>query len=323
MYERILVPLDGSKLAQQALPYARAVATAKSAEVELVEVVAPFEEFVRASTDDELVAVGAGSRFDRWPTSNEWASIAQGFREDAGKRLAASEALIGAGVATRSVVLEGDAAEAIIKEADARPGTLIVMATHGRSGLGRWLMGSVTDKVVRHAHQPTLVVRARDGADGARDSADGSRANIGEVILPLDGSATAEAAIPHAVEMAKLLGAGISLIRAVSPASHADASLEYMPDSYQRLVEDAREDAEEYLDGVATRIRDQGISEVRSEASIGNASSAIVDLARAADEPLVVMATHGRSGVGRWVLGSVADRVVRHGPGPVLVVRPD
>lgn len=323
MYERILVPLDGSKLAQQALPYARAVATAKSAEVELVEVVAPFEEFVRASTDDELVAVGAGSRFDRWPTSNEWASIAQGFREDAGKRLAASEALIGAGVATRSAVLEGDAAEAIIKEADARPGTLIVMATHGRSGLGRWLMGSVADKVVRHANQPTLVVRARDGADGARDDADGSRANIGEVILPLDGSATAEAAIPHAVEMSKLLGVGISLIRAVSPASHADAFVEYMPDSYERLVEEAREDAEEYLDGVATRIRDQGISEVRTEASIGNASSAIVDLARAADEPLVVMATHGRSGVGRWVLGSVADRVVRHGPGPVLVVRPD
>lgn len=316
MYERILVPLDGSKLAQQALPYARAVATAKSAEVELVEVVAPFEEFVRASTDDELVAVGAGSRFDRWPTSNEWASIAQGFREDAGKRLAASEALIGAGVATRSAVLEGDAAEAIIKEADARPGTLIVMATHGRSGLGRWLMGSVTDKVVRHAHQPTLVVRVRDDADG-------SRANIGEVILPLDGSATAEAAIPHAVEMSKLLGVGISLIRAVSPASHADAFVEYMPDSYERLVEEAREDAEEYLDGVATRIRDQGISEVRTEASIGNASSAIVDLARAADDPLVVMATHGRSGIGRWMLGSVADRVVRHGPGPVLVVPPD
>ena len=316
MYERILVPLDGSKLAQQALPYARAVATAKSAEVELVEVVAPFEEFVRASTDDELVAVGAGSRFDRWPTSNEWASIAQGFREDAGKRLAASEALIGAGVATRSAVLEGDAAEVIIKEADARPGTLIIMATHGRSGLGRWLMGSVTDKVVRHAHQPTLVVRARDGADE-------SRANIGEVILPLDGSATAEAAIPHAVEMSKLLGVGISLVRAVSPASHADAFVEYMPDSYEWLVEDAREDAQEYLDGVSTRIRDQGISEVRTEASIGNASSAIVDLARAANEPLVVMATHGRSGVGRWVLGSVADRVVRHGPGPVLVVRPD
>ena len=316
MYERILVPLDGSKLAQQALPYARAIAAACSAEVELIEVVAPFEECVRASTDDELVAVGAGSRFDRWPTSNEWASIAQGFREDAGKRLAASEALIGAGVTTHSAVLEGDAAEAIIKEADARPGTLIVMATHGRSGLGRWLMGSVTDKVVRHANQPTLVVRARDDADASPGS-------IGEVILPLDGSATAETAVPHALEMAKLLGAGISLIRAVSPASHADASLEYMPDSYQRLVEDAREDAEEYLDGVATRIRDQGISEVRSEALIGNAGSAIVDLARAADDPLVVMATHGRSGIGRWVLGSVADRVVRHGPGPVLVVRPD
>lgn len=323
MYERILVPLDGSKLAQQALPYARAIAFARSADLELIEVVSPFEELVRPPAEDEFAAVGAGSRFDPWPTPDEWATVSQRFREDARKRLAASESLIGSGVATRSAVLEGDAAETIIKEADTRPGTLIVIATHGRSGIGRWLVGSVTDKVVRHAHHPTLVVRARDGADGPRDDADGGTGNIGEVILPLDGSATAEAAIPHAVEMAKLLGVGISLVRSVSPASYADAFVEYMPDGFERLVEEAREDAEEYLDGVATRIRDQGVSEVRTEALIGNAGSTIVDLARAAEDPLVVMATHGRSGIGRWVLGSVADRVVRHGPGPVLVVRPD
>ena len=213
-------------------------------------------------------------------------------------------------------MLEGDAAEAIITEADRQPGTLIVMATHGRSGLGRWLLGSVTDKVVRHANHPTLVIRAREDADG-------TPAVIGEVILPLDGSLTAEAAVPHAVEMSKMLGVGISLVRAVSPAAHADAFAEYMPDGYAQMVEEAREDAEKYLDGVATRIRDQGISAVRTEASIGNAASTIVDLTQAADDPLVVMATHGRSGVGRWVLGSVTDRVVRHGYGPVLVVRPD
>ena len=123
--------------------------------------------------------------------------------------------------------------------------------------------------------------------------------------------------------MAKLFGVGISLVRAVSPVSHADAFAEYMPDDYGQLVEEARNDAAEYLDGVGSRINDQGISDVRTEALIGNAGSAIVDLARAADDPLVVMATHGRSGIGRWVLGSVADRVVRHGPGPVLGVRPD
>ena len=316
MYDRILVPLDGSKLAQQALPYARAVVAAKSAEMTLVEVVAPFEEFVRSRTDGEFAAVGAGSRFDRWPTSDEWATIARRFRAEASVRLAVTESLVGGGVATRSAVLEGDAAEAIIKEADTRPGTLIVMATHGRSGLGRWLLGSVTDKVVRHANHPTLVIRAREDAERAP-------ATIGEVILPLDGSPTAEAAIPHAVEMAKTFGVGISLVRAVSPMSYADAFVEYVEDGYERLVGQAREDAEAYLDAVATRIRDQGISEVRTEASIGKAGSTIVSLTRAAHDRLVVMATHGRSGVRRWLLGSVADRVVRHGHGPVLVVRPE
>ncbi|MCH7483076.1 MAG: universal stress protein [Chloroflexi bacterium] len=316
MYERILVPLDGSELARQALPYAGAIAAARSVYVELVEVVAPLEALIKPPTEDEFAAVGAGVGAYPWPASDEWAGVAERFREEAVKRLAEAESLIGGGTATRSVVLDGDPATAIIKEADKQPGTLIVMATHGRSGIGRWLLGSVTDKVVRHAHHPTLVVRARDDVDGTVGT-------IGEVILPLDGSSISEAAVPHAVEMSKILGVGISLVRTVSPASHADAFAEYMPDGYAQMVEEAREDAEEYLEGMATRIRDQGVSPVRTEASIGNASSMIVDRARAAQKPLVVMATHGRSGLGRWVLGSVADRVVRHGPGPVLVVRPD
>ncbi len=314
MYERILVPLDGSKLAQQALPYARAWASAKSAKVELLEVIAPLEEFAKPEVDD-YAAVGPGALGDPWPAPHEWSLIAEHFRNKAWLQLADSAAMLGDGLKMSSKVLQGDAAEAIITEADRQPDTLIVMATHGRSGIGRWLLGSVTDKVVRHANHPTLVIRAREDADG-------TPATIGEVILPLDGSPIAEAAVPHAVEISKMLRVGISLVRAVSPMSHTDAFVEYVPDGYERLVEEAREGAEEYLDAVAARIRDQGVSEVRTEASIGNAASAIVDLAREADDPLVVMATHGRSGVGRWVLGSVADRVVRHGPGPVLVVRP-
>ena len=315
MYERILVPLDGSKLAQQALPYARSVASAKSAEVELLEVIAPLEELPKPDVDD-YAAVGAGTRSGPWPAPDEWPPIAEHYRNRAWLQLADSATMLGDGVKVSSKVLEGDAAEAIIAEADRQPGTLIVMATHGRSGLGRWLLGSVADKVVRHANHPTLVVRAREDADG-------TPAMIGEVILPLDGSPTAEAAIPHAVKMSKTLRVGISLVRAVSPLSHAGAVAEYVPDGYEAMVEDARNDAEKYLDGVANRIRDQGISVVGTKASIGNAASTIIDLARAADDPLVVMATHGRSGVGRWVLGSVTDRVVRHGHGPVLVVRLD
>ena len=316
MYKRILVPLDGSKLAQQALPYARAVASAKSAEVELVEVIAPLEALATADVDD-YAAVGVGTRGDPWAARDEWTHIAEHFRNKAWLQLTDSAAMLGGSVRVSSKVLEGDAAEAIITEADQEPETLIVMATHGRSGIGRWLLGSVTDKVVRHANHPTLVVRAREDADEA------PVATIGVVILPLDGSAAAEVAIPHAMEMAKVLGVGIALVRAVSPMSFAEAFDEYVPDGYERLAHHASKDAEDYLDATATRIRDQGISDVRTEALIGSAGSTIVDLARGFGDALVVMATHGRSGVGRWVLGSVADRVIRHSAGPVLVVRPD
>ena len=292
MYERILVPLDGSKLAQQALPYAHAVAAAKLAEVELVAVIEPIEEFAK-------------------PHMGEYAEY---FRNKALVELADSAAMLGEGINVSSQVLEGDAAEAIITEADRQRETLIVMATHGRSGIGRWRLGSVTDKVIRHAEHPTLVIRARDDPDAAPPT-------LREVILPLDGSATAEAAIPHAVEMAKVLGVGISLVRAVSPMSHADAFDEYVPDGYERIAERAREDAEDYLEATATRIQEQGVTNVRTDAMVGNAGSMIIDAAHGSGEALIVMTTHGRSGVGRWVLGSVTDRVVRHSDSPVLVVR--
>ena len=314
MYERILVPLDGSKLAQHALPYARAVASAKSAEIELMEVIAPLEELAKADVDD-YAAVGAGTRGDPWLVPDEWTQIAEHFRNKAWLQLADSAAILGGDVEVSSNVLEGDAAEAIIAEADRQPGTLIVMATHGRSGIGRWLLGSVTDKVIRHANHPTLVIRAREDADAAPPA-------LREVILPLDGSATAEAAIPHAVEMAKVLGVGISLVRAVSPMLYADASVEYVPDGYERIVRNGLRDAEDYLESTATRIREQGVTNVGANAMLGAPGSIIIDAARESGDALVVIATHGRSGVGRWLLGSIADRVVRHGLGPVLVVRP-
>ena len=315
MYNRILVPLDGSKLAQQALPYARAWASAKSAKVELLEVIAPLEEFAKPEVDD-YAAVGAGTLGDPWPVPHEWSLIAEHFRNKAWLQLADSAAMLGEGVEVSSKVLEGDAAEAIITEADRWPETLIAMATHGRSGIGRWLLGSVTDKVVRHGNHPTLVIRARDDAEGS------PAATIGEVILPLDGSATAEAAIPHAVEMAKVLGVGVSLVRAVSPMPHTHAFVDYLPDGYQPTIGKALDDAEGYLESRANGIREQGVANVRAYAMLGGAGSIITDAARRSGDALVVMATHGRSGVGRWALGSVTDRVVRHSRGPVLVVRP-
>lgn len=309
MYERILVPLDGSDLALQALPYARTVSGATGAEVELIRVIEPIEAQA-PSRLGEYATLSASGR-PGWPTRDELARLQDHRRDEAMEALEATAESLGGAGRVRSIVPEGDPAVAIIEEADRLPGTLIAMATHGRSGLGRWLLGSVTDEVVRHAKDPTLVVRAREDARLTPPP-------LREVLLPLDGSNIAEAAVPHAVEMAKSLGVGITLLRATSPPIYHDASTDYGPHFYSDLVTQAQTDARSYVEGIAQRIREQGVQDVKSHVMVGNAGSLILD---EADEALVVMATHGRSGVGRWVLGSVTDRVVRHSSGPVLVVR--
>ena len=314
MYERILVPLDGSSLARQVLPYARMVAEAKGADVELVEVIAPLEEFAKLEVSDS-VAAGVGSRPDPWAAPDEWTLVEEHLRNNARKQLGEAATLLGRETYARCTVLEGEPAEAIIKEADKLPGTLIAMATHGRSGIGRWLLGSVTDSVIRHAEHPTLVIRAQEGGASAAPS-------LNEVVLPLDGSATAEAAIPYAVEMAKVLGVGVALVRAITPMAYADSYSETVPDAYDALLEQAQADAGDYLKGIARRVFSRGVPDVTSHVMVGNAASVILGRADEGGDKLVVMATHGRSGVRRAVLGSVADRVIRHSAGPVLVVRP-
>ena len=255
-------------------------------------------------------------RADPLPTPDEWNQVAEDFRNKAWLRLADSAAILGDGVVVTSNVMEGDAAETIITEADRRPGTLIAMATHGRSGIGRWLLGSITDKVVRHAKRPTLVVRAHK--EPAPSTALWKR-----IILPLDGSRTAEAAIPHAVEVAKALDIGISMLQATSLLPYATSVSDESPGVFNQLVEQRQAAAREYLGRVVERIRAEGVRDVPEATSVGDAGAAILDELSAAVDQLVVMATHGRSGVGRWVLGSVTNRVVRHSPGALLVVPPD
>ena len=308
MYERILVPLDGSDLALQALPYARTVFGATGAEVELLSVIEPIESLAKGRLRDS-VAVGAGGRPRRASTDNV-VRLLNLRRNEAMKTLEATAESLGGTGRVRCIVREGDPAQAIIEEADERPNTLIAMATHGRSGIGRWLLGSVTDKVARHAKHPTLVVRAREDTRSAPPL-------LRKVLLPLDGSSTAEAAIPHGVEIAKTLGLGITLLHATSRLSPAEVYTEYIV--YDDWFTQVQTDARSYLGGIAQRIRGQGVEDVNEHVMVGNAGSLILD---AADDALVVMATHGRSGVGRWLLGSVTDRVVRHSSGPVLVVRP-
>lgn len=313
MYSCVLVPLDGSALAAQVLPYAGLVAKSTGATVVLLRVVNPYPgELVREGisiyreNDEQGAAV---------PSAADWEDVLSRINSDAQAYLdEMAGTLRSDGVTVETVVKDGDPADCILEEADKDAGTLIAMSTHGRSGVGRWVLGSVTDKIVRGGRHPMLVTRAHEG--GAHP--------VNRVVLSLDGSELSEQAQPHAVEMAKALGVGVTVLRAVSLNPYGDAFTEYAPINTTRdLAGDLEADAQTYVAAKVEEIQSAGLSDVGGSVVTGYPASVILDEVGDAGEKLVTMATHGRAGMARLLLGSVTDRVVRHSAGPVFVVRPE
>ena len=204
----------------------------------------------------------------------------------------------------------------IIEKAARDKGTLIGMATRGRSGIHRWLMGSVAEKVLRGATNPLLLVRGDE--EGKSDGA----ATLKSIIVPLDGSKLAETALPRAVDLAKKLGLEIVLTRAyqIPLSAYAGADTAYIPNQDAFLTA-VRGEASAYLEAKVNEIRGNGIEKVSFVLLVGSGADEIIDLARSTPDNLIAMCTHGRSGVKRWALGSVTEKVVRHSGDPVLVVR--
>ena len=197
------------------------------------------------------------------------------------------------------------------------------MVTHGRSGLGRWVLGSVTDKVLHGASNPLLITHAQ--ADGSSPSS----VSLKNLIVPLDGSPLADQVLPHVEALAPALGLNVILVRVTASADeyyrYIDMSMGAGIDTgrFEQYAKEAEEEAATYLQKVKTQLDAKGITSVEERLISGNAARAILDLAQETPDSLVAMTTHGRSGVERWVLGSVTDRLVRHSGQPVLVVRAD
>ena len=139
--------------------------------------------------------------------------------------------------------------------------------------------------------------------------------------MPLDGSELAEQVLPHAVAVANALGLKATLLRVTPSAGDYFRYMDYPPANYEDLSREVDDDAVQYLDNINRRIKLEGVAQTEERLIHGSAAFAITDFAKEMPHSLVAMTTHGRSGVGRWVMGSVADRVVRHSGGPVLVVR--
>ncbi|HMA79836.1 MAG TPA: universal stress protein [Candidatus Binatia bacterium] len=299
MYNKILIPLDGSKTAEKVLPYARYLAGKFNIPVELLAVVDIAEMATHISADkarllDTMIENGMRS------SETYLRGIAATFR----------------GAKVDCTVEKGRAEDTIIEKGAIDKARLIAMATHGRSGLNRFLLGSVAEKVLRGAANPLLVVRATEEAKGEGEAA------FKTVIVPLDGSELAESVLPTVAGVAKQLGLEVLLFRAYHIPYNAYAGDDgYYAVNYDELISSVRDEANEYLAKKVVEVKKLGVEKVTALSAEGFAGDEIIALGRKTPDGLIAMCSHGRSGVKRWVLGSVTETVVRHTADPMLVVR--
>ena len=306
MYDRILVPLDGSPLAEQVLPYVTRISKGLGIPVHLLQIF--------PSPSEQL----EDPRHGRYGTG-----ISAGIHDESIDYLNSVLSKT-AGMEGTSEAHEGDAVSRIIDIADESPASLVAMSTHGRSGVTRWLMGSVTDRVLHAIKNPMLIVRGRHEGEPEPDT------NLETIIVPVDGSSLAEQVIPHVAALAKGLNLKVTLLRAVATEEEFSGVTSYerlegvvglhFP-SYEEMATEAGNQAMAYLQGLEETLREQGVASVDHQIVRGGAAHVIVDLAQETPDNLVAMTTHGRSGPARWAMGSVTDRVVRYSGDPVLVVR--
>jgi len=302
LYSRVIVPLDGSEFAESALPLALALCRKTGAAPVLVTVVqAPPS----AWRQRPLVTAVAGRSSETSPERPAAGPAHPGgethSRQEAERYLERVQVVARAtDDRVTGEITEGDPASEIIRLARGTRADVIVMATRGRSGLVRGLLGSVTDRVTLGSPVPVLIVRAENAPHSAEEAGE-----IATVVLPLDGSELAETALPHTATVAEGFGAKVVLLTVLAPGVSRHESAE----------------AAEYLDRVAVRLRLQ-VREVLPRVMSGDPRAEIVALAHTERQPVVVMTTRGASGLSRWVRGSVADGVARTASVPTMVVPP-
>jgi nucleotide-binding universal stress UspA family protein len=300
MFDKILIPLDGSEFSEDALPMARALARVFKAELHLVHVIRPAPDADLKSPSQDL----------DWTTR---------IREGAGEYLnELAEGLEGDGLGVQVAVLEGRVVPTLSGYVREQEIPLLVMTTHGSGGLKRWWLGSVADGLLREGASDVLLVRPWDDTE---DRTDGDP-RFGRVAVPLDGSEIAEVALAKAMSLAGDFDAEVTAIRVVpAPVELTSVSgvrgVRVEGEGHRSRVEDAQT----YLRSVRDRVAPAHL-EVRVVEG-GSAAEGVIQGARQAEADLLVLSSHGRGGLARLVLGSVADKVVRGTTLPVLVVRPE
>lgn len=296
MFKKILVPLDGSPMAELALP--PAVALAAAAQGELI--------LLRSTKPVYTVMPEIASEY-------EWSWPAESYDEarDAAisylKEVTAN--VTRPGMRVRTHVMDGDEAGAIIGLTEAEDLDLVVMTSHGRSGARRKLLGSVTERVLHHASCPVFVVR--------------KPMPVQQLLITLDGSNLAEKALGPGLFLAQAFGAETTLLRAnpVTLITDYDYGSQVSGAAEEYVRQSAHEQAEAYLAYAARRLVHAGL-DVEQEVVDGPVVDAILDYIEEAGIDLLVMTTHGRSGLKRWVYGSVTSKVMNGSKCSMFIIRP-
>ena len=293
---RILVPIDGSELSEQAIAFAACMAP-KGAKFYLLRVT-PHAEAINGLWGG-VVATEA--------------QVAEMTAEDAAADLERATVLIPKRFSVEAEVIAGDPADIIIQTAVRHTVEMIVMASHGRGAVGRWTFGSVADRVARESLVPVMIVCPTTG--------DPIPPEVRRLVLPYDGSELAANAIPFAIEVAARQSLPVHLVRVINPAAALypaiARSAPVSDELYQTAFDTEKLTAEEVLAAAAARFKERGVT-ATTQTVVGPTVTGIESVLERGD--VVVITSHGRGGIRRWLLGSIAERLIRDGKAPVVMV---
>lgn len=302
MFDTILVPLDGSQLAECVLPHVVAVARPFDAEATLLRMLDKNQVGASAQLFDLL----------NWQINKTKANL---YLEKTKVRLQES------GIRTRTMLLEGLVADGITEFVKNQGMKLIVLSSHGRNGLTQWGLSSVTQKIILSAQTSLLLVRAHQYKPQANEL---SGAGLHErILVPLDGSQRAEHVLPIVTQLANYHQSQIHLVQVVQtpemarqmPLASEDAELS------ERVVMRNREEAGHYLEQVKSRSYLEGIAVQTHLITSGNAAVALHQLGEQEHIDLVALSAHGYSGNHQWPYGSLVNNFILYGAAPLLIVQ--
>jgi len=322
MYKRILVPLDGSARAERSIPVAAHIARATDGTVVLVRITTlPFtySPYLGSATyADEAIETDL-SEVEKYLNT-----------------LAGSEPLTGINTVTKAML--GSVAPEILSTANSYNIDLIVMTSQGRTGMKRWMLGSVAQKIARYSAMPVLVLHEK-GPLPVGPHLDNRPLRA---LVPLDGSTLAKTAIEPAAQLVAAIAApgqgSLHLMRVVNPPTIAELRAAGDQRSIARLEENKLHGAKTYLNSITDQLRDSSLADLHlsitwSVVVAQDVAHAIIQMAENGEDAegagafgrcaFIAIATHGRGGLQHWVLGSITERVLGATKLPLLIVRPE